>query len=137
MVSTIEISWLAGILEGEGAFTNSGKWQQPKIMLKMTDMDVVAKVAALFCRKMNGPYKLPSGKAVWVTTATDYNAISWMYTLYTFLGIRRRQKIREIVATWKSRPGSKATQFKKDEQISYILQDTMALLYGTNQSTTP
>lgn len=41
--------WLAGLLEGEGCFSvrQDGQRRSPKVLINMTDKDVIERVAAL------------------------------------------------------------------------------------------
>jgi hypothetical protein len=51
--------WLAGLLEGEGSFMHGppSRPRMPHIHLKMTDKDIIEKVAAIFQAKYYGPYQ--------------------------------------------------------------------------------
>src|SRR5262245_20148534 len=40
--------WLAGLLEGEGAFMVTKQGQQPRPVVSMTDEDVIARVAEMW-----------------------------------------------------------------------------------------
>jgi len=44
VISSIEIAWVAGILEGEGSFSRSHR--TVRISLEMCDRDIVERVAA-------------------------------------------------------------------------------------------
>ncbi len=99
---TKDIIWLAGLLEGEGYFgLSEGKY--PKIALGMTDEDIIVRASALInarvCRQKN----------MWITQVNGAYAIQWMMTLYTLLGKRRRECIREIIKVWKERIHAKAS----------------------------
>lgn len=99
----LDIPWLAGLIEGEGSF----RWhhRSPAITIQMTDEDIITRVAKLWDRPVYGPYG-PYGqskKQTWQTMVTGPQAIGWMFTLYSFMGARRKQKIEEIVAEWKTR----------------------------------
>ena len=94
MINTIEIAWLAGLLEGEGWFSVSQK-RYPLIGLYMTDEDIVAKVASIWNKSIN---KRSNG---WRTQINGPYAVGWMMTLYPFLGKRRRERIIEVVRFWK------------------------------------
>lgn len=108
MHSQREIAWLAGLLEGEGAFMDSKG--TPMIALQMTDFDVLEKAAAVLGIAVQGhnwkPKGKPSYKPVRAVRAHGTRAISWMMMLYGFLGQRRKQKIREILERWKASPRS-------------------------------
>ena len=109
MITTKEICWLAGLLEGEGSFSiypngpNGGI--SPRLRLSMGDKDVVERVAHLFKTKV---YKYDDyrgntpRKSMYVTVAGSNLAIQWMMTIYSLMGERRRNKIKEILDIWKS-----------------------------------
>lgn len=51
MMTIAEIAWLGGLLEGEGCFISGSTSACPRIILQMSDKDVVDRVAAyLGCR---------------------------------------------------------------------------------------
>ena len=92
-----DIHWLAGILEGEGTFGD-----RRRIRLKMTDRDVVERVAKLWKRPLVVEKLQPNRKQAYSTAIGSIDAIGWMMTLYSLLGTRRQTKIRQILADWKS-----------------------------------
>lgn len=95
--------WLAGILEGEGCFSYSCS---PGIKIGTTDKDIVDRVAKYFNKKSRGPYKYKINKKdVYYTEIFGIGAIEWMKILYPLMGIRRKQKIKEILKRFKKAPG--------------------------------
>ena len=103
--SMSDIAWVAGLIEGEGSFT----WRSsPTISIQMSDLDIVLRAARLLGGNVRGPYQ-PKGKAsykrTWAFAVSGSNAASWMMTIYSFMGERRRAKIEEVLAIWKSKPG--------------------------------
>jgi len=102
MISTAQIAWLAGLLEGEGWFRGSGATRTPQIGVAMTDRDVIERAAALLgatvCDK-----KVPApNKPQWSAVITGEQAVRWMFTLHAYMGLRRRAKIVEVLAYWRS-----------------------------------
>ena len=98
----IDIAWLAGILEGEGCFQFT-KSNSPVIILKMNDEDIVNKVSKLFNKSYyedNNPVRGGYNK-IYRTQINGTKAIEWMFTIYSLLGNRRKEKIREIIEQWK------------------------------------
>ena len=94
MIKTIDIAWLAGLLEGEGCFClEKGKY--PRIALGMCDEDVVVKAAALMKSKVN------HHRNVYSTKVCGAYSIAWMMTLYTLLGERRREKVASLIKYWR------------------------------------
>ncbi len=110
------IYWLAGLLEGEGCFithvitknTRNGKfdYKQFQFKLQMNDRDIVERAAALIGsnptihkREYRFHYNKKPGYEIHINGSL---AIQWMMTIYTLMGIRRREKIREIIEEWKT-----------------------------------
>lgn len=105
MKTIVNIAWLGGLCEGEASF--SMKRGAPKISLDMTDKDTVFKAAELFGVKVSSYVHQPKGKStykpVYRCQVHSKRAIGWMMTLYSFFGLRRQAKVREILAMWKAR----------------------------------
>ena len=112
MTST-EVAWLAGLLEGEGYFAVQGSSiGSPIIQLLMTDRDVVDRVAAVFQTNVNTVKRYEGRKQAYRVNAYGSRAAGLIMTIYPFLGARRRAKVKEVLAGWKAstgrgRPGQK------------------------------
>ncbi len=104
MVSMKDIAWVTGIIEGEGCFRIAGA--SPTIALEMTDGDITARVAKLWGVNNNPPRarRYPGSKPLYKVSISGSKAIGWMLTMYTLLGTRRREKIKEVMAAWKASP---------------------------------
>ena len=92
-LSTYERGWLAGLLDGEGSFTESkGRF---KVSIETTDLDVVRRVAIIFGSKVYIRPRSLQGlcKPSYETCATGQKAIDWMYYLYPLLCRRRQGQI--------------------------------------------
>lgn len=102
-ISSTELGWMAGLLEGEGCFSINRN--TPAVIVGMTDEDTVQKVANFFGSTLRGPQRRSSGKKdVWVTSIHGSKAVGWMLTSYPLLGQRRRSRIREILGIWRNAP---------------------------------
>lgn len=103
MISTQQIAWLAGLLEGEGSFM----WTKtPVISVQMTDRDIVCRVASIIGGNVAGPYVNKYGhKPTWACRVYGPRAAGWMMTLFTFLGERRQAKISDVLTIWKAHTG--------------------------------
>jgi hypothetical protein len=119
-MDTKQIAWMAGLIEGEGTFSINGgsvyitkrgehkKYKTPQIQIAMSDRDVVERVARTWKKTLRGPYDKGLGlsglpnKPSWYTSVCGSRAIGWMMTLYPFLGERRREKVRDVVAEWRA-----------------------------------
>lgn len=99
----IKLAWLAGLLEGEGCF----RWdyRTPRIMLRMTDRDVVQKAALLCKRRLLGPYvnRAKKYKPAFQMDVSGLQAIQLMKSLLPFMHSRRSAKIKEILTICKAR----------------------------------
>ena len=53
-----ETAWLAGIIEGEGhiGWNRSKRGSVPVVQVSMVDLDIINRVATMFCTKALGPY---------------------------------------------------------------------------------
>jgi hypothetical protein len=112
-VSTIDIAWLAGLLEGEACFCVCDRRVKDKtykriyIQLVMTDQDVVERAANLLGTSAKPMPWRNNGmtKPTWRAYLCGDKAAGWMMTLYKLLGHRRQAKIRECLSAWKASPG--------------------------------
>jgi hypothetical protein len=99
-VNLKDIYWLAGLVEGEGCFSNGSG--TPSLVIQMTDEDVIEKVASMFKKKhTEQPQRNVNWKKVHTIGVYGSDAIQWMFTLYSLMGRRRKEKIKEIVEVWK------------------------------------
>jgi hypothetical protein len=104
-----DLYWLAGLLEGEGSFQVGYDNRQglgrsprryPRLQLRMTDEDVIARAAALLGCSYHGSVS-PSAvgkKPVYGLAINDARAVALMRQLRPLLGERRQQRIDEILA---------------------------------------
>jgi len=120
-MTTIDIAWLAGLLEGEGSFAFS---KGPAIQVLMTDEDIISKARSLMSPTAKiGIETRENCKTRYYFSVSGSLAIQWMMTIYPFMGRRRREKIREIILKWKQMYGQKhigtITMIAKARNISY------------------
>jgi len=112
VIKTLDIAWLAGIVEGEGCFTRvsaAGTNARPSavIAIAMTDEDVVRRAAAILggyaVSKTLSPAMLkrrPNPKPVYRVSVSGHRAAAWMMTLYALMGKRRKARIAELLREW-------------------------------------
>lgn len=110
-ISDYELAWLAGLLEGEGSFMLDRNHQAgrvhryPKIVVGMTDRDVIEHAARLFG---TGVYNVPPdprrphGKAAYRTHVTGRRAAELMRAMLPWLGERRSAKIVSILEEYEA-----------------------------------
>lgn len=104
MISTPEIAWVAGLLEGEASFFMSGR--SIAITINMTDRDVIGRLAGLVGGRVYGPTNrrdLERGhQPIWRAQVKGPKAAGWMMTIYRLLGTRRRSQVRRALASWRA-----------------------------------
>lgn len=99
-ITAIDVAWLAGLVEGEGNIGINGR--SLTIRIKMSDHDVILRAAELLEGEV---YRAPVPKArrpLWLTQVKGSIAAGWAMTLYPWLGIRRRQQVRDGMAYWRT-----------------------------------
>lgn len=92
--------WLAGLLEGEGSFTyhrqTRGRYV-PKVIVRMTDLDVVERAAALMGSRIHTQKRLGGHKDLHGTAVTGKRAVRLMRSLLPLMGERRSTQIRRFL----------------------------------------
>lgn len=101
-MSEADTAWLAGLLEGEGSFfmIRDKGYQYPTIVVAMTDLDVIERVASMFGTSIFPQKKdkrYPDGKIGYRTQTTGHKAAGLMERLLPWMGERRSQKIKELL----------------------------------------
>lgn len=91
-----DLYWLAGLLEGEGAF-DLHRGRYPRIRLGMTDRDIVGRAATLLGGKVRLSLKPRPNKATWHVEVSGAKAVEIMTAILPHMGSRRSAKIAEIL----------------------------------------
>lgn len=109
MRRSLDLYWLAGLLEGEGSFVAGPPSAPtvPRIQLPMTDRDVVARAAHLFDRRFwRSDRGIELGcKPVFLTAIKGAAAVQLMSALRPIMGVRRQGQIdRALVRPHSDRP---------------------------------
>ena len=101
------IEWAAGLYEGEGYLSTTGKTNSGyRLCLRMTDYDVVkAFHATINVGKFYGPYRPPSMpshyKSLWeVRVNSKHDIFKVICDFYPYMGERRRAKFDEFLTTY-------------------------------------
>jgi len=106
-IDRLDMAWLAGLLEGEGSFVlnrrSNGKCDV-RIQIAMSDEDVISRVALLLTKGKYRIWDRKGYKMQFLLRVTGTRAAGWMMTLYGLMGLRRRERIRELLAYWKVQP---------------------------------
>lgn len=108
-VSTDELHWLAGLLEGEGSFLAGppSAPRYPLMTLQMIDEDVVGRVATMFGRKVGRwQPRNPRFQPIFIARITGAKAVSWMTALRPLMGARRQTQIDHALASYAPTPAS-------------------------------
>jgi LAGLIDADG-like domain len=107
-VTSRDAAWLAGLLEGEGYFIErkgSGRNPRPLIGVKMTDRDVVERVAKLFGTSVTTVTHPREGwKTSYVTRVGGLKAISIMKQILPYMGERRTEAIEMLIYLYEDAP---------------------------------
>jgi hypothetical protein len=102
--SAVDVAWLAGLLEGEGHFgMSSGRPGQryPRIALKMTDEDIISRVAELWGRSYyvaHDSSRPSTYKTQYRTEIKGNDARDIMRAVLPHLGKRRAERVAELLA---------------------------------------
>ncbi|QDF14205.1 LAGLIDADG endonuclease [Microbacterium phage GardenState] len=91
-----DLLWLAGLLEGEGAF-DAHRGRYPRIRLQMTDRDVVERVAKLLGTTVRLSLKRAPASATWNAELSGDRAAEIMAALLPYMGARRSARIAEVL----------------------------------------
>lgn len=96
MSMDVQLAWLAGIIEGEGCITTKHRGAREALLVrvKMTDEDVIQRVAHLFGSSY---HSIPPAQAGWKTQysteVTGKRAVKLMEELSPLLGHRRTERL--------------------------------------------
>lgn len=112
VVASLDLQWLAGLLEGEGHFCviwketkSKGRWPVPKVGCNMCDEDVIRKiglVTAAGCITYRNS-KNPKHKDQWIWHLNRRNQVySLCKQLFPFMGARRQGQIKEVMTAYEN-----------------------------------
>ena len=104
MITTNQIYWIAGLLEGEGCFGLSYDNKYPNIKVGMVDLDTIEKARDIMCKsaKIIHEKRKQEWKDYFKFGIHGTKAIEWMMTLYPLMSNRRKNKIKQCLVGWKS-----------------------------------
>jgi hypothetical protein len=138
-VAVHELPWLAGLLEGEGSFLKGppSAPRYPVLALQMTDEDVVARVAAMFDRKL-GRWQSRHAREqpVFLVRITGAKAVAWMTALRPLMGERRQLQIDRAVASHAPTPTARLDEAMARQALNLLATGTtvraVAERFGTS-----
>jgi hypothetical protein len=122
-ISSDELHWIAGLLEGEGTFFpgSPSAPRYPVLALQMNDEDVVLRVATMFGRK---PIRSRPRKSHWRPTfhvrITGTKAVAWMVAIHPLMGERRRAQIARAVASHDPKPQALLDEQSAGEALALL-----------------
>jgi len=136
------ISWLAGLLEGEGCFKvgkhRNRNTRHIRIEVVSTDRDILEKCHEII--RAGHIYVYPHRKyktQYRYSVASEGSVIAVMFAIYPFMGARRRLKIRECIDAWKEKPSRLKIAFGKAKPIGQWAKDPRCIVsLGTLKSRT-
>lgn len=126
--SEAELFWVAGILEGEGSFMMIKSWVSgkaylyPKIVVTMTDRDIIERVAVLFGNSVYDvppEKKFPGRKYQYRAQISGAPAAELMLLLLPIMGARRGKRIREILMEFDT---LEPTNVRRARSVSFAKQ---------------
>jgi len=119
MISTEDLHWMAGLLEGEGYFGHR-RHGDIIIQVSMTDGDVIERLKTITGFGTLRQRQLPSGKDLYLWTSTHQaNTGALMTMLLPLMGKRRQAKIAECLERWKEkRPWKLGATCQKGHPLS-------------------
>ncbi len=130
MLNSSDLNWLAGFVEGEGYF---GYNDTPKFVVGSTDRDVIERASRILNHKIRlerrdkVDFRVTKLKDMYRIEICAIKAISWMMTLYSLMGSRRKEKIREIITTWKSRSSYGVNQRRAYKRKLVLAENRIAI----------
>src|SRR3990172_2669849 len=99
--TVMDASWLAGLWEGDGTFCLTGN--VPRMLLQMSDYDVIERAASIMKTNVWKQNLTVTGKRMWGTGCNGLTAVEWMRIIRPYMGQRRQKQIRCTVQGWLSR----------------------------------
>jgi hypothetical protein len=137
-ISTFDLGWLVGIIEGEGCifFNNSSPSSRSRkqtsfgIVVYMTDEDVIARVANLIAK----PYskilkKNKKWKDVYRVGIYGENAVPLLKKILPFLGNRRKAKAIQVLKAYEIN----CSKRKKAEKKRKLRNEKIVSMYKTKK----
>lgn len=120
-MTTLELHWLAGLLEGEGSFCymEGGpikKTPRIRVQLRMIDEDVVRRAAALMedATVYSYPGEQYGRQRSYLCMPTGYKAARIMRLILPVMGRRRQEQITTVLLRWDARPVKRKEWKRRD-----------------------
>ena len=105
MVTTEQIQWTAGFLEGEGSFFNVGSGRVPVVTASQVQREPLERLETLFGGSIYFiKSKQPRASDSWRWQLAGQHAVGLIFTLYALMSPKRKEQMRKTIAIWKERP---------------------------------
>lgn len=102
MVSSIQLAWAAGFMEGEGSFSNSAK-SSAKVSAAQVQREPLERLQNIFGGKIRSRNTRGfSNNSIWVWALPARRSVEVMMTLYVLMSPRRKQQIETTLNHWKA-----------------------------------
>jgi hypothetical protein len=119
-ITTLDLHWLAGLLEGEGTFIPGppSAPRTPAVVLTMADRDIVDRAAVLLdCAVTPVRARRDGWREAYCVRVRGPRAVEWMRRLRPLMGYRRQGQIDRAVASYAPDP----TRHLDDERAADAL----------------
>jgi hypothetical protein len=103
LISTRDLEWAAGFIDGEGCFYVCKRTGVMRVTVAQNDRWPLDKLTTLFGGAIT-PAKTPKGKPSWQWHLVGSRGAGLIMTLYPLMSPRRQEKIKDCIRTWKSFP---------------------------------
>jgi hypothetical protein len=122
MIAKEDIYWIHALFEGEGCFTMSNSsGSNPRIFLKMTNGDTVARARDMINPKMHisSHIREKGHRRIYVVAFNSHYAVGWMMILYChpYTSARKKEQIRNILSEWKNANAHNGFSTAKGEKL--------------------
>lgn len=137
MINMKELYWLAGLIEGEGCFDmhyrGTNRIGYLRLRLAVTDRDVLEHASKILnCKIVIQPARNEKCKEVYTITLHNKEAVGWMLTLYSLMGIRRKEKIRELLLFWRQKNDKMYSLVENGKKLGMTHGQIMSILEKIN-----
>jgi hypothetical protein len=101
-----DIGWVAGFLEGEGYFS----WNRTAISVQASQVqrEPLDRLQQLIGGRINGPYATGNQSPYYRWSLCGTRAAELCMTIFVLMSPKRKDKIRTVLAEWRSRAPGKA-----------------------------
>jgi hypothetical protein len=100
-VTTIQLAWAAGFLEGEGSFGCHGG--TPRVSAGQVQREPIDRLTQMFGGHVWERAPIGMGtKPCWIWALNKQKSAGVMMTLYSFMSPKRQEEIRNALAMWRA-----------------------------------